>query len=279
MTPITAYADVLIANQRANPTHRSELVNQILFGHTLQIIDREGDWYYCKSEHPYQGWIEKKEIYIPAEPSVLTSTALYYRKIFGTISLANNTVTKATLGMCLYHLEANEYTSSLNKHKVAQNPIRAIDHRGQTYLLEPDDWQTLPTPPNISTQPMVQHAQNMMHAPYLWGGTSALAPDCSGMVWLAAFMAGIALPRDASQQAQIGHTIEYPGQYGENLLPGDLLFFAEPGKNISHVAISLGNGAYIHASGRVTINHLHPQHTLHDASRLATWVLSKRLCQ
>lgn len=81
---------------------------------------------------------------------------------------------------------------------------------------------------------------------YLWGGTVAPNYDCSGLLQAAFSALGIWLPRDAYQQADFCQNIEF-----EQLLPGDLIFFAAVAK-ISHVGLYLGEGNYIHSSGQTT---------------------------
>jgi len=59
-------------------------------------------------------------------------------------------------------------------------------------------------------------------------------------------------------QARMGAELSIGVDFAE-LRPGDLLFFAEQGKTISHVAIALIDGLIIHASirnGGVAINSL-----------------------
>ncbi|ACB53554.1 hypothetical protein cce_4206 [Crocosphaera subtropica ATCC 51142] len=78
---------------------------------------------------------------------------------------------------------------------------------------------------------------------YLWGGTIAPNYDCSGLIQAAFCASGIWLPRDSYQQEAFVKKISY-----EELLPGDLLFFATT--RVDHVALYLGNGYYIHSSGQ-----------------------------
>jgi cell wall-associated NlpC family hydrolase len=80
---------------------------------------------------------------------------------------------------------------------------------------------------------------------YLWGGTIGPNYDCSGLIQAAFSTYNIWLPRDSYQQADFTQTITQ-----DQLLPGDLIFFATTKKRINHVALYLGNNQYIHSSGR-----------------------------
>ncbi|MFJ8578778.1 NlpC/P60 family protein [Micromonospora sp. NPDC093277] len=67
---------------------------------------------------------------------------------------------------------------------------------------------------------------------YLWGGVSSHGIDCSGLVHLAWRRYAVTLPRDADDQAEA----TTPLALGEER-PGDLYFFARPGRRIHHVGI------------------------------------------
>ena len=79
---------------------------------------------------------------------------------------------------------------------------------------------------------------------YLWGGTVAPNYDCSGLMQAAFASVAIPLPRDSYQQEAFTTTIDKA-----DLLPGDLIFFGTPTRT-THVALYLGDGRYIHSSGR-----------------------------
>jgi hypothetical protein len=80
---------------------------------------------------------------------------------------------------------------------------------------------------------------------YLWGGTVAPNYDCSGLMQAAFASVGVWLPRDSYQQGAFTAAIAF-----EQLQPGDLIFFQEPEKTrISHVALYVGDGDYLHSSG------------------------------
>jgi gamma-D-glutamyl-L-lysine dipeptidyl-peptidase len=80
---------------------------------------------------------------------------------------------------------------------------------------------------------------------YLLGGLSDGAIDCSGLVHLAYRAAGIALPRDACDQAR-------QCAPADPLQPADLLFMAkkEAPKKIVHVILYEGNGLFLEATSQ-----------------------------
>lgn len=108
-------------------------------------------------------------------------------------------------------------------------------------------------PPILSTDEIqarlpraIAFTQAAMQQPnyYLWGGTVGPNYDCSGLMQAAFASVGIQLPRDAYQQAAFTQAISL-----EDLQPGDLVFFGSAVK-ITHVGLYLGEGRYIHSSGR-----------------------------
>lgn len=84
---------------------------------------------------------------------------------------------------------------------------------------------------------------------YLWGGCLGPDYDCSGLIQHAYASAGIWLPRDAYLQERFCQPVAVrPGTYAL-LRRGDLIFFGTP-RRCTHVGLHLGNGRYLHSSGR-----------------------------
>lgn len=85
---------------------------------------------------------------------------------------------------------------------------------------------------------------------YLWGGTVGPNFDCSGLMQKAFASVGIRLPRDAYQQEPFLKQVCTVENFDQNSLqPGDLIFFGTPQK-ATHVGLYLGDGCYIHSSGK-----------------------------
>lgn len=87
------------------------------------------------------------------------------------------------------------------------------------------------------------YAARFLGVPYVYGGESPQGFDCSGLVQYAYDKLGIKLPRTSQEQAKVGLAVPR-----DELQPGDLLFFNEPGEGAnSHVAIYAGGGQEIEA--------------------------------
>ena len=55
---------------------------------------------------------------------------------------------------------------------------------------------------------IIHTAHMMMGIPYVWGGTSIKGLDCSGFTKIVFQLNGVQLPRDASQQVNVGELID-----------------------------------------------------------------------
>lgn len=101
---------------------------------------------------------------------------------------------------------------------------------------------------STSSSKIVDYAEKYVGVKYVWGGTSlSSGVDCSGFTRAVFSNFGIDLPHNANSQSKVnGQTISSLS----DAKPGDLLFFdwGNDGE-YDHVAIYIGNGKKIHASG------------------------------
>lgn len=81
-------------------------------------------------------------------------------------------------------------------------------------------------------------------APYRWGGVTPWGTDCSGFVQAILRLHGIAMPRDAWQQAALGTPVA-----PDAVRAADLLFFSDRADGrVTHVAMALGDGRLVHSA-------------------------------
>ncbi|MFC0528390.1 C40 family peptidase [Phytohabitans kaempferiae] len=107
--------------------------------------------------------------------------------------------------------------------------------------------ELVPLPAAVAPVDVLALARRLRDAVYVWGGMSGHGIDCSGLVHMAWRRFGVRLPRDASDQAAATAPLP-PGTEQ----PGDLYFFARPGRPVHHVGFVSDRG---------------PRHMLHACYR------------
>ena len=85
-------------------------------------------------------------------------------------------------------------------------------------------------------------ALHLRGAPYRNGGSDPSGFDCSGFVQYVFAQNGVRVPRTVTDQFRAGRDIDPPA-----MEPGDLVFFTTVTSGASHVGISIGGDAFVHA--------------------------------
>lgn len=116
---------------------------------------------------------------------------------------------------------------------------------------------------------VVETAREYLGTQYRWGGKSTAGIDCSGLTSMSYLLNGILIYRDA--KIEPGFPVKEISK--DEMLPGDLMYF--PG----HIAMYMGNGAYIHSTGKigsggVVINSLNPEAEDYRADLAQSWYAS-----
>ena len=89
---------------------------------------------------------------------------------------------------------------------------------------------------------IARNAISFLGSPYRYGGADPTGFDCSGLVRYVHGELGIVAPRTAADQYRAARSVSVV-----DLAAGDLLFFTLDGPHISHVAIYVGEGRFVHA--------------------------------
>jgi len=115
-------------------------------------------------------------------------------------------------------------------------------------------------------------------AAYQWGGVTPWGADCSGLVQTTFALHGIALPRDAWQQALEG---EDAGRDLAAMRPADLLFFSDRDDGrVTHVAISTGGARIVHLAlgrGGYAVDRLDDPHDEYVSALAKRFVAARRV--
>lgn len=90
----------------------------------------------------------------------------------------------------------------------------------------------------------VRLAAQFQGTPYLWGGMGWQGIDCSGLIFMAYWVLGVLLPRDAEDQWSATYALDDD----KPLFPGDLVFFSTTRPGPSHVGMVIGEKEFLHAS-------------------------------
>jgi len=226
---------------RFEPSDRSEMVTQLLFGETVKIYEeKKGDWRRIKTAFDdYDCWVDKKqitEISIEEFDDINDKSRVLSGEL---VHVIHNKSTEEFIPIVL-----GSFLPNYNKNKVSFNVT--------DYVF---DGLTFDTSKESLKNKLVENAYLYLNTPYLWGGRSPFGIDCSGFTQLLYKLNGVKLPRDASQQAKVGQTLSFV----EESEAGDLAFFDNEEGNIIHVGMVLDNNRIIHASGKVRIDRLDHQ--------------------
>jgi hypothetical protein len=228
-----------VAPLLANPSVRAEQVNQLVLGETGVQLEQQGDWLrVCTHYDQYQGWVHAGYVKVVDDPS-----AVAWR----------NRAEGWSEGL---DVRGNDWQMRL--------PLRARIALANGGVVLPDGRTGRPQgpPPRLLSalvsaarrKPPEQWArENFAGAPYQWGGVTPWGVDCSGLVQTTFAARGIALPRDAAQQVNLGDPVSV-----EDIRGGDLLYFSsESGSGtITHVAFAAESHTLVHATlacGGVTV--------------------------
>ena len=202
---------------RKEARHGSEMVSQVLYNEIYTVLDKTQECLLIQTDFDqYEGWIQAKQFVEIGEEEF---KALKSKKLY-----------------------------------LTNKPI--VEYEGKFLSLGTPLYEPYPDavemPSEFHPELMVDYAKMLLNAPYLWGGRTVMGIDCSGLVQVCARLAGLCLPRNASQQIQCGELVYFL----QETRAGDLAFFGNEEGHITHVGIIMGNEQIIHSSGQVRIGFL-----------------------
>ncbi|MGE7090435.1 C40 family peptidase [Lysinibacillus sp. NPDC048646] len=255
---MNAIVTSMIANLYAEPNGTSELIDELLYGMPVQIIEElDGYWVRIQSTYQYEGYCRKVNLLLD---NVKTSAwrleaSHVIRQSFADIlqhpriqSPKLMTLVRGSIVRALQDEELDSEWASIQLVTGERGYLRKkwLSEQIADNSLSEQDFR----------ENVVQTALSYLTTPYRWGGKSPLGIDCSGLCSMAYMLNGVLIFRDA----KIVEDFPIKEIALDQIQKGDLLYF--PG----HVALYLGDSLYVHSSiggNEVTINSLNEQHPLY----------------
>lgn len=261
---------------RGEASYTSENVSQSRMGTPVQVLDRTGYWVKIRTPEPYEGWVN--ELTLAPYPADYRSSArficvrehsfVYAEPAFDAARLSDMKMSDivrarktaagargaaASAGSVSSEWAAVQLWDGRSGWVPSADVADFAEWMDDAGALAAKACQTGSAGSGFAAaeieERLVGVARKFLGSPYMWGGMSAGLFDCSGLTGFCYFMAGIQLPRDASQQIKLGTPVDF-----EDMQAGDLVFFGE--KRVGHVALCTGPGRIIHSSQIVRENSL-----------------------
>ncbi|AFR35130.1 C40 family peptidase [Riemerella anatipestifer] len=167
-----AVASVSVVPVRSESSDKAEIITQVLYGESVEILSQEGNWVHIKIDFDgYEGWVDVKQFKIISDENISESKTNLVKKPFLEYGFGDE---KLLLSI------GSEIEADVEETEVMN--IRSF---------------------------IADTAQKFLNVPYLWGGRSFFGIDCSGFTQIVYKVGGIKIPRDAYQQAEVGQVLDF----------------------------------------------------------------------
>jgi hypothetical protein len=209
-------------------------LTQLLLGEGVRVLEGRDGWLKCEvllqpsgqaAGSPatgYVGWLRRAHVGAPVERAEGAGVVVVSRT--ASCQTESDDPVELSFGTALWvdglsETSAHVLLADGRRGSLALRDVH-LGHKRQQVKCGTDD--------------LLDLARQFLGLRYVWGGTSAWGLDCSGLVHLTHRALGVVLPRDASDMAADPDVQPVPL---DDVRPGDLYFFASPGRPVSHVGL------------------------------------------
>lgn len=213
------------APMRSEPDKFSELETECLFGESIEVLDKNLEWYYCRLlTDNYCGWVQKKNTGKMISPS--------HRVIANRTYMFKEDNIKS---VCINYLPlgAQVHVKDINK-KWAKIVLFDKFHLEFAYIPSNHIIEI-----NNRVNNWVGIAEKLIGTPYIWGGRNSIGLDCSALLQLSYQTYGENIPRNSVDQCLLKKEIV---NNHEKLKRGFVVFWN------GHVGIMVDELNCIHAN-------------------------------
>jgi len=251
-----AVVTLAVLDVRRRPEHAAELTSQFLLGEVVRILGTRpgGQWWRVEGlADGYRGWVRGWGLVRVPAARARSWQAKAAARVAVAVAEARSGPGRGALVSPLFlnsRLIAGRRRGAHRRVELPDGrrgwvPLASLACRGEKSAL-------------------LERILSLLGVPYHWGGRTALGFDCSGFTQQVLAEQDVSLPRDAAHQLGASRRLSS----GEEPEPGDLIFFAAPGRPPGHVGIGLGGGYYAHCRGMVRISSLESSNQLCDKELL-----------
>lgn len=224
-----------VVAMRSEPSHRSEMVSQLLYGELCEVLQQSNEWLRIKSElDDYNGWVLAAQLQIIdffEFQNIKNKSHFMCYELVGVLDTA--TPFPIVLASSLPNYD-HEKCVILDKYFYYDGAVKNYSTK------------------DLDPKKIIENSLMYLNSPYLWGGRSPFGIDCSGLTQNVYKLSGYRLKRDAYLQAEQGEQIHLLNE----TQPGDLAFFENDEGKITHVGIIISENKIVHASGQVRIDNI-----------------------
>lgn len=222
-----------------------EVSDELLYGWQVTAVgEAEDGRIFCKTDYGYAGYVDTSCL-----------EAREYRPTHRVKSAFCDILPSARyLDVPLDTLPMGAYVRITEKGE----KFSRIEYRDGEAFVPDAHLEAITSKRRASPHKIIAAAKKYLGTPYRWSGKSPLGIDCSGLCFMAYYLNGIKIYRDARFPFYSDYEITC-----EKLRPADLVFFK------GHVALYLGRDKIIHSNakdGKVVISPLEKSDILACAS-------------
>ena len=207
-----------VGNIKQNPTFKSNVTSQILYGEKFKILSKKKGWFKIKTNFDnYIGYIKEAKFNNNFKPvrKIFKLQSKIYKKINNNYFLTNNFLYFGS-GISIKNQNKNYIEFEKNKW-IKKKDTKKINHYERDF---------------------VKVIKLFLGSKYLWGGKTSNGIDCSALIQIYFYYNRTFFPRDSKDQNKYCKK-----KSNKKLSKGDIIFWK------GHVGICINHSKFIHAYG------------------------------
>ena len=227
-----------VVNMYSKPSEDADVVSQAIYGSNVGLVERQEGWARIRTADDYTGWTPLRAL-LPGKAYAAGGRVAEVESLFAHIYRERSVTAHAPLLTVPFESRLEVAAEPPGQARWLQ--VRLPDDRSGWVQAGDVAFDAKP----LGIPEMIEFSKRFLGLPYTWGGTSSFGYDCSGFTQMLVRRRGVLMPRDAQPQADWNGATPVERN---DLKPGDLLFFGDSAKKITHSGVYLGDGKFISAT-------------------------------